>query len=291
MTIWNLGSVNADMVYRLPHLPEPGETLAALDFQKGLGGKGANISVAGVRAGSQVEHIGAVGTDGIWMRDRLAGYGVGTGHLDVTGDVSGHAIIAVDPEGENQIIILPGANRAIDASGLTDVLARAMPGDIAVCQNETSAQDGFLDMARQRGLRVAYVAAPFTVDAVQEVLPFIDLLVLNAVEAAQLEAGLGIVLNRLPVANIVVTLGADGCRWIETVSAETHDFPAPKVESVDSTGAGDTFAGYLLAGLDQGMTMEAALGLSLRAGAVMVTRFGTADVIPTRDEVAAFFPG
>ena len=71
MTVWNLGSVNADLVYRLPHLPAPGETLAAKDHQKGLGGKGANMSVAVARAGSRVEHIGAIGADGHWMRDRL----------------------------------------------------------------------------------------------------------------------------------------------------------------------------------------------------------------------------
>ncbi|WP_136636106.1 ribokinase [Pseudooceanicola onchidii] len=289
MTIWNLGSVNADLVYRLPHLPEPGETLTALGHQRGLGGKGANMSVAAVRAGSRVEHIGAVGSDGAWMKDRLNDYGVGVTHLTQVDTVSGHAIIALDQAGENQIIIVAGANRAMDDTAMDTVLAGAEPGDIAVCQNETSAQVGFARAAKARGLRTAYAAAPFTVDAVREIMADIDLLVLNAVEAAQLEAALERRIDTLPVADIVITLGADGCRWIDTVSGETRDFPAPKVKVVDTTGAGDTFTGYLLSALDQGHDMASAIDIAARAGAVMVTRLGTADVIPTQAEIDAYF--
>ena len=289
MTIWNLGSVNADLVYRLPHLPGPGETLAATGFQKGLGGKGANMSVAAARAGSVVQLIGAVGADGGWMRDRLDGYGVGVAHLTAVGDVSGHANIYVDADGENQIVIMPGANRTIDETALNDVLKQAGSGDIAVCQNETNGQVAFARLAKSHGLRVAYAAAPFTVGAVTAILPEIDLLVLNAVEAEQLEAALNMDVGSLPVADVVVTLGADGCRWINTQTGEDRVFPSPKVDAVDSTGAGDTFTGYLLAGLDQGLAMADAIDLAIKAGAVMVTRLGTADVIPTLDEVQTFF--
>ncbi|WP_407493886.1 ribokinase [Pseudooceanicola sp. MF1-13] len=287
MTIWNLGSVNADMVYRLPHLPGPGETLAATDHQRGLGGKGANMSVAGVRAGARVHHIGAIGQDGLWMRDQLAEYGVNVDHLKVIGDVSGHAIVALDTAGENQIIIFPAANISIAPAGLETVLAKAASGDIAVFQNETNAQAAFAAAARARGMRVCYAAAPFSVTAVQDVLPMIDLLILNAVEAAQLEAALGVDITALPVADIVVTLGAQGCRWIR--DGKATDFAAPKVTPIDTTGAGDTFTGYLLAGLDQGLTMEHAIQQAQRAGAVMVTRLGTADVIPTTEEISNFF--
>lgn len=289
MTIWNLGSVNADKVYRLPHLPEAGETLAATGFQEGLGGKGANMSVAAVRAGSHVEHIGAVGRDGIWMRDRLASYGVGVDHLKIAAGASGHAVIALDGDGENQIILHPGANMEIESSALDRALSVARAGDIAICQNETNAQADFVSLAHGRNLRVVYAAAPFSVDAVQAVLGSVDLLVLNQIEAQQLEAGLGMPLPELPIRDIVVTLGGDGCRWIDTDSREARDFPAPKVDVVDSTGAGDTFTGYLLAELDRGAHMSEALDLALRAGSVMVTRLGTADAIPTRDEIQVFF--
>jgi ribokinase len=289
MTIWNLGSVNADMVYRLPHLPAAGETLAATAFQRGLGGKGANMSVAAVRAGSRVEHIGAVGADGAWMRERLAGYGVGVDLLDEVDETSGHAVIALDAAGENQIILYRGANLLIEEARLAAGLAAGKAGDIAVCQNETNAQVAFARAARLAGMRVAYAAAPFTVDAVRDILPEIDLLILNAVEAEQLETAMGTPLTGLDVRDIVVTLGAEGCRWIDTFSGESRHFPTPEVTVVDTTGAGDTFTGYLLAALDQGMEMDAALHLALRAGAVMVTRLGTADVIPTQAEIAEFF--
>ncbi|WP_370272413.1 PfkB family carbohydrate kinase, partial [Pseudooceanicola nitratireducens] len=212
MAIWNLGSVNADLVYRLPHLPAPGETLAALSHQRGLGGKGANMSVAAVRAGGDVHHIGAVGEDGVWMRDRLEGYGVGVAHIRVVDAASGHAVIALDGSGENQIIIHPGANILVEMPVLEEVLSRASAGDIAVFQNETNVQRDFARAARDRGLRVCYAAAPFSVQAVRDVLDQIDILVMNAVEAAQLEAEMGLAVADIPVADVVITLGADGCR-------------------------------------------------------------------------------
>ncbi|EAQ04042.1 ribokinase [Pseudooceanicola batsensis HTCC2597] len=289
MAVWNLGSVNADRVYRLPHLPEPGETLAAQSHRTGLGGKGANMSVAVARAGSRVHHIGAVGPDGGWMRDRLADYGVGVDRIATVDEVSGHAIIAVDARGENQIILYPGANLAIEPAGTEIALADATAGDIAVCQNETNAQAAFLEAAGLRGLLRCYAAAPFSVDAVAAALPLTDLLVLNAVEAAQLELGMDRPLPELDVADIVVTLGAGGCRWIRTAGGTVREFAAPRVEVVDTTGAGDTFTGYLLAALDQGMEMAQAIGLAQKAGALMVTRLGTADVIPERVEVENYF--
>ncbi|MGI3169764.1 ribokinase [Pseudooceanicola sp. C21-150M6] len=290
MTIWNLGSVNADRVYRLPHLPQPGETLSSTEYSEGLGGKGANMSVAIARAGGRVEHIGAVGSDGVWMRERLASAGVGVDHLSVAQQPSGHAIIAVDAQGENQIIVYSGANRVISVAHALTALDGAEPGDIAICQNETNGQEAFLSAARSRDLTVAYAAAPFELAAVQAVINDLDLLILNAVEAAQLEAALQTPIDRLPVGHIVITLGEKGCRWIDTVKGEIQEFPAPKVEPVDTTGAGDTFTGYLLAALDAGDSMEDAIALALKAGALMVTRPGTAEVIPARVEVDSVFP-
>ncbi|NIZ09639.1 ribokinase [Pseudooceanicola sp. HF7] len=285
MTLWNLGSVNADVVFRVPHMPAPGETLAATDYQKGLGGKGANMSVAATRAGSVVEHIGAVGEDGLWLKDRLAGYGVGTTHLAEIPGPQGQAIILLDTEGENQSVLLPGSSRAIDQALIAPALSAAAAGDIAVFQNETSGQAVFAKAAKAAGLRLAYAAAPFEPEAVQAVLEQLDILVMNQVEAAQLEQALGLAPEALPVADVVITLGAKGCRWVETATGQSRDYPAPKVTPVDTTGAGDTFTGYLLAGLDQGLDMADAIDQAQRAAALMVTRVGTADVIPARDEL------
>lgn len=290
MTIWCLGSVNADHVYRLPHLPGPGETLAASDYSRGLGGKGANMAVAAARAGARVELVGAVGPDGVWMKDRLAEYGVSVGHVAEAEVASGHAIISVDAHGENQITIFGGANRALDAGVVAGSFDEAEAGDIFVCQNETNLQREAAEIAKARGLRIVYAAAPFEVGAVRAMLDVADMLVLNAVEAAQLQEATGMAPEALPVADVVVTLGADGVRWIDTKTGQSRDFPALKVAAVDTTGAGDTFTGYLLAGLDRGEGMAAAITLAGRAAALKVTRRGTADAIPARAEVEGWQP-
>lgn len=285
MAIWNLGSINADLVYALPHLPQAGETLAAASLDKGLGGKGANMSVAAARAGSRCCHIGAVGPDGAWAADRLMEYGVDTRHIARVDTPTGHAVIAVDPDGENQIILFPGANRAIPAAALGAALSEASPGDILVMQNETGLQAEAARMGRDLGLRVAYAAAPFDAEAVQAVLPFLDFLILNEVEARQLEAATGKAPGDLGIRDVIITLGAKGARHFDGATGGVRDVPALPVTPVDTTGAGDTFTGYVLSGLDRGMPMPQAMAQAARAGALMVTRHGTADVIPDLKEV------
>lgn len=287
MTVFNLGSINIDHVYRVPHLPKPGETLAAADVSKGLGGKGANMSVAVVRGGSQCTHIGSIGVDGEWTSEILQELGVETSHIHKS-NPTGHAIINVDDAGENAIVIYPGANRSISASAPIAALAEAEPTDIFVCQNETNQQVEAAQIAKAKGLMVVYAAAPFDVEAVKAILPYTDMLVLNEIEAEQLVAGLGKSLSDLPISDIVVTLGSKGCRWISGNNARS--FPAQKVTPVDTTGAGDTFTGFLIAGMDQNLPIDQAIDFAGKAGALMVTRLGAATVIPTKAEVLAAFP-
>ncbi|WP_170480995.1 ribokinase [Ruegeria arenilitoris] len=284
MTIWNLGSINADMVYSVPHLPRPGETLAAQGLDRFLGGKGANMSVAAARAGSRVSHIGAVGPDGRWAQERLTEYGVDTRNIAQVDSPTGHAIIAVDDHGENSIILFQGANHAISEDLLAGALSSAHPGDLLVMQNETNAQIIAGKMAHEMGLTVCYSAAPFQSDAVLAVLPYLDFLILNEVEAEQLKQSTGNSPSELPVEHVIVTLGAMGARYFHHDS-EPVDFEAHSVEPVDTTGAGDTFTGYVLSGMDRGMPMAQAIVLANRAAALMVTRHGTADVIPDLKEV------
>jgi len=285
MTIWNLGSINADMVYTVPHLPGPGETLAASDLKQYLGGKGTNMSVAAARAAAHVCHIGAVGADGRWAVDRLLEYGVDTRHIVQVDKPTGHAIVAVDLQGENQIILFRGANHAIPKDRINAALSQAKPGDILLLQNETNAQAETAKLGAEMGLKVCYAAAPFDADAVASVLPHLDFLTLNAVEAQQLQDATGLAPDALPVADVIVTLGSKGSRWIDTNKGESRDFPAIPVTPVDTTGAGDTFTGYVLAGLDRGMPMAQAIAQATRAAAIMVTRHGTADVIPDLKDI------
>jgi len=285
VAVFNLGSINADLFYQVPHLLSPGETLASTDHSRGLGGKGANMSVAIARAAARATHIGAVGFDGRWAVERLLEYGVDTRHISELATPTGHAVIMVDGQGENAILLFPGANRAITETHIAVALDDATEADIFLFQNETSGQSDGATLASAKGLRVVYAAAPFDSGAVQAVLPLLDVLVMNAVEAEQLARATGTNLSDLPVRDIVVTLGGDGCRWLNTDLGTDQRFPAIPVTPVDTTGAGDTFTGFLVAGLDRGMPMEQAISLGQQAAAIMVTRHGTADVIPDLKDV------
>ena len=283
MAIWNLGSINVDQVLAVPHMPEPGETLSATDHAIFLGGKGTNMSVACARAGARVHHIGAVGEDGEWCVDRLMEYGVDTRFIARAEQDTTQALILVDPSGENTIVLSPGANDHIPQAILQEALSEAQTGDWLLIQNETNLQRTAAELGRKMGLKVAYAAAPFDADRVQAVLPSLDLLFLNEVEASQLREATGQKPYELGIRDVVVTLGADGADWFGPKGPQHFD--AIKVEAVDTTGAGDTFTGYVLAGLDRGQPMGQAIKTATRAAALMVQRHGTADVIPDLKEV------
>ena len=284
MAIYNLGSINIDNFYQVAHIPTPGETIAAGHMSVGLGGKGANMSVAAARGAARVVHIGAIGVEGTWTRDRLIEYGVDTRFI-IDGTRTGHAIICVAEDGENAITLFTGANHEITSDLIGSSLSEAQTGDIFVTQNETNAQAQACEMAKQLGLRVVYAAAPFDAGAVQAVLPHIDMLIMNQVEADQLTNALGLRPDQLDVQDVIVTLGADGCRWFDNQMGRVHEHATIPADVVDTTGAGDTFTGYILAGLDRGMPMEQAIRLASQAASIMVSRQGTADVIPDLKDI------
>ena len=286
--VWCMGSINVDMFYDVPHIPAPGETLASTNHSVGLGGKGANQSVAAARAGATVNHIGAVGDGAEWIFERLSSFGVNTDHISISKEPTGHAIISVADDGENAIVILAGANGAIEKSEIRSALEEAEPGDILLMQNETNMQQEAALFAKDLGLRTFYSAAPFDSNAVKKVLPMIDTLLLNEIEAEQLQDALQQSLFSLDVPHIVVTLGGDGARWIDTTNHDSFDIPAIKVTPIDTTGAGDTFAGYLAAALSKGVVPRDAMRLANKAAALKVTRKGTADAIPSLSEVEDF---
>lgn len=288
MAIWNLGSINADMVYAVPHIPVAGETLSSTGRGVFLGGKGTNMSVAAARAAAIVHHIGAVGDDGEWAVDRLMEYGVDTRFIARVDEDTAQAIITVDPQGENMIILFPGANDAIPQAILQEAMAEAETGDWLLIQNETNLQRTAATLGRKMGLKVAYAAAPFDADRVRAVLPHLDLLLLNRVEADQLHKATGQRPQDLGIRDVIVTLGGDGADWF---GPDGHQhFDAVPVTPVDTTGAGDTFTGYVIAGLDRGHPMAQAIKLAMRAAALMVTRHGTADVIPDLKDLEDFRP-
>lgn len=287
MTIYNLGSINVDHVYRLPHMPVPGETMASRDYAQGLGGKGANQSVAVARAGATVIHIGALAAQAEdWVLDRLGEYGVDTTHVARLPHVaSGHAIILLDQDGENSIILHPGANGRLDLAAVERALSGIGPGDTLLLQNETNLQVEAAQIARAAGARVIYSCAPFNIDATRAVLPYVSLLALNAVEAAQLAAASP---DGIQAPAMLVTMGAGGAEYRDLSRGVATAQPAFAVDVVDTTGAGDCFTGYLAAGLDMGRELPEALRHAAAASAIKVTRAGAGDAIPEAAEVLDF---
>lgn len=286
MAIWNLGSINIDHVYRLERLPRPGETIAARGYSVGLGGKGANQSVAAAQAGALTRHLGAMGMGDDWVIDRLRAAGVCTADVQRLPEAAtGHAIILLEEDGENAIVIHPGANRALSPDWLARVLAPIGSGDSLLIQNETNGQIEAARIARAAGARVIYSAAPFEIEPLRAILPLADILALNAGEAERLFAEIS---GPLPVAGLLITRGSEGAEYRDLRRGESHVQPAFPVEVVDTTGAGDTFAGYFAAALDRGDPVPEALRLASAAAALKVTRPGAGDAIPSLPEVTAF---
>ena len=307
--VYNFGSINVDHVYRVAHLVRPGETLASASLDSVLGGKGANQSVALARAGARVRHVGRIGEADAALLDVLTGAGVDCARVARTPGTSGHAIIQVDDAGENAIVLHGGANRGFDASILDAALADARPGDWLLAQNECDALDAAFAAARARGMRIAFNPAPMDASVAALPLDALELLIVNETEALGLAAALAgadagsapadarsdappdaaaaidALAARLPGVWLVATLGADGAVLVR--DGERTRAAAPRVDVVDTTGAGDTFVGYLLAALIEGLEPEAALDRAVAAGALATTRAGATPSIPTADEVDA----
>ncbi len=289
MTVFNFGSINIDHVYRVPHLPAAGETLASTGFHSGLGGKGANQSIAIAKAGGKVVHIGAVGPEGRWTVEMLAQAGVDTDHIATLETPTGHAIINVDDAGENAIVLFHGANTALTQEMIDSALTQARAGDWLLLQNETNLAFQAAQAARSRGLKVAYAAAPFVADVARRMLPVVDLLAVNDIEAAQLAEATGSDLQNLPVPEVLITRGAKGATL--RTGGGSISVPAFPVHAVDTTGAGDTFTGYFMAAIDAGWTAQDALTQAAAASAIQVTRAGAAQAIPDKAEVMEFMKG
>lgn len=295
MAILNFGSLNVDHVYEVDHFVRPGETLSSRVYRQVAGGKGANQSIALAHAGARVFHAGKVGRDGEWLKARLARHGVDTSLIDVIEGPTGHAIIQVDPSGQNAIVLHGGANLQITPRDVIHVMGRFRAGDALLVQNEISSVPEILERAAAVGLRIFFNPAPMTPAVLKYPLDRVDTFLLNDIEGAELtdevdeEAILSAMCRRFPRATIVLTLGEQGARYAS--GAERLRIPACKVTVVDTTAAGDTFIGYYVAAILGGRRPEAALKLATRAAALCVTRSGAADSIPKRSEVEAFAGG
>lgn len=290
--IHNYGSINLDHFYRVPHLVKPGETLSSHEYRVGLGGKGANQSLATARAGGRISHWGRLGRQDTWARDTLARAGVDVSHVELVDEPSGHAVIQVDDRGENAIILFPGANRGFRTSKVASLIGAARPGDWLLLQNECNALAEVMARAADHGLNVAFNPAPMTDEVRSLPLASCRLLFVNRVEAAGLagvdeatatDGLLDALAAKLPGCETVLTLGGEGA-WYQCGGARLHQ-PALPVTPVDTTAAGDTFIGYYLAALQEERPVADCLRRAATAAALGVQRPGAAESIPERDEV------
>ncbi len=289
--VLNIGSLNYDRCYQVADFVKAKETVSALGYTTHLGGKGLNQSVALARAGAAVSHAGAVGAeDGAALLEYLNAAGVDVSRVQRLDGPSGHAIIQINPQGQNCILIFGGANMCLGEADIDQVLSDFSPGDILLLQNETSCLAYAMERAKALGLYIALNPSPINETLLRAPLHLADCLILNEVEGAALADGeteFEQILDRLaqkyPRCAVVLTLGGDGClyRAGETRLAQ----PAFPARAVDTTAAGDTFTGYFLAGLARGDSPAACLQIAARAAAIAVTRPGAAPSIPCREEL------
>ena len=291
MQIVNFGSMNLDHVYQMPRFIRGGETLLSGGLADVPGGKGLNQSIAVARSGAAVRHAGMLGVGGEPLRACLEAAGVDTALLVPCGAPQGHTVIQVDPSGENCIIVFGGSNRLLGREHIDAVLDTLAPGDFVLAQNEISNLAYLLPAAAGRGLRVVLNASP-----IDDALLALDLsglawLVINELECAALsgqasvQAGYEALKARYPNVGILLTLGEGGSvSWQDGREVRQAAFP---VRAVDTTAAGDTFLGYFVGCLAQGMARQEAMALASMAAAIAVTRPGAAPSIPTMAEVRA----
>lgn len=289
MKILNIGSLNLDYVYQVPHMVQPGETLAANGRNVFCGGKGLNQSIALAKAGAEVCHAGLIGEEGDVLRQALVDAGVDCRYVKTIPCSTGHAIIQVDGEGQNCILLYGGANRSLTSAYIDDVLSGFCPGEMLLLQNEVNKLDEIVNKGWERGMKIVLNPSPFD-DALKAVdLNKVSMLILNEVEGEQMtgervpEAILGKLKQLCPQTEIVLTLGSEGACFQQGETLIRQ--PAYMVDVVDTTAAGDTFTGYFLAGLTEELTAEACLDLAQKAASIAVSRSGAAPSIPTRNEI------
>jgi ribokinase len=283
-----VGSANIDLVATGPTLPQPGETVLGHGFATVPGGKGANQAVAAARAGGSVWFVGAVGDDAFaaQLRANLVEAGVDVSRLRTVPGPSGVALIAVDDAAENQIVVAPGANASV--TGLTEPDRAAIAAaDVLLCQLEIPLP-AVVEAAAAASFVILNAAPVRPLPA--ELLDAVDLLVVNESEAAGLvEGGAPEELLAL-VPRVVVTLGAAGAAYADRAGTRLA-VPAPRIEPVDTTAAGDAFCGALAVAWAERRPVDEALRWACAAGAACALRPGASTALPTRAEIDALAAG
>jgi ribokinase len=295
------GSINMDLVTKTPRLPVAGETLQGYEFFTAPGGKGANQAVAAARLGISTQMVGRLGGDdfGRQLRQGLQAAGVQTDGILVDEEAnSGVAVIAVDDAGENNIIIVAGANGRVSQQDV-ERLTNLLPGAAALLLQLEIPLPAVLaaaQAARQAGVRVILDPAPARTDIPPELYSLVDMITPNEIEASQLvgfavddqetATKASVELRQRGVGTVIVKLGAQGVLCAE--AEETFFVPAFSVQAVDTVAAGDAFNGGLAAALAEGHSLRQAVVWGAAAGAISATKAGAQPSLPDRETFDAF---
>ena len=295
-----IGSSNVDLLMKMDHLPEKGETVTDAEFFQVYGGKGANQAVAAARAGGNVAFVNCVGEDAYTpqMVQNYINDGVDTRFVfHEQGVASGHALIMIGGAGMNYLSVAPGANYKLTPAKIDQAMSVIEEAAMIVMQYEITEETikHVIDIANQKGIPVLWNCAPArSFDLTY--IPKINILVLNEVEAGFL-AGIQVeneadaekaanILIKKGVEKVIITLGSQGA-FVMT-KTEKVSVPAFKVEAIDTTAAGDTFCGAFAVALVEGKPLKAALQFASAAAAISVTRMGAQPSAPTRAEIDSF---
>lgn len=283
--ILNFGSINIDHVYSVDHFVRPGESLTCPQYQIFAGGKGFNQSIAIARSGAKVKHVGLIGKEGLWLKELLIKDNANVEFLELRETPTGHAIIQVDKNGENCIIIFGGANKNFDKKFVDHIFSTDKDCDKVLLQNEINELPYIIEISYQNKKQVILNPSPFTEDLRSLPLSKIGMLILNEIECQQmgqaedLSSALKNILRKTPTIEILLTRGKDGVMYANQNT--TQEFQAVKVEKpVDTTAAGDTFTGYFLGGLERHLSTAEAIQLGMKAAALCIQKKGAAESIP-----------
>jgi ribokinase len=294
LTVVVIGNATVDVSYDVPRLPAAGETVLARARRIDAGGKGLNQAIVARRAGAEVVYCAPLGQDAQAevILERLKAEGLEAAQFRRVPVPTDESLIFVAPAGENAIVSTAAAAHALDETAVTPILAGLRAGDLLLMQgNLTRAVTAAcLDRAREAGARTMLNPAPIAFDY-EGLWPAVCIAVVNEVES-DLLTGIGDpitaaqALQRSGVGTVVTTLGAEGVSMVD--GDGEHHVPAPQVEAVDTTGAGDVFCGVLAAALETPLEWAPALRWAVAAASVSVTRRGTASAFPSSEELLRF---
>ena len=289
MKVYNLGSLNIDYVYSVDHFVRPGETLSSDKMEIFPGGKGLNQSIALARSGATVIHGAKIGNNGDFLINTLLEAGVNTDKIEKVDSSCGHAIIQVDKSGQNSILLFGGTNRILDREYAKNFLSEATDKDILLLQNEINGLDFIFEIAKAKGLQIAFNPSPINDNIKSLPLELVNWWFVNEIEAAEL-FGSNVpneicdnFIKKYPSSNLILTLGKNGSMFKNADTLLKQ--PIFDVPVVDTTAAGDTFTGYFISAILDNHSFDYALKLASKASSISVSRKGASASIPMLGEV------